>query len=479
MMNHRYRAGLGFVLGLVATLVLFAPVNASTEQVHIERAHTQHTHTKQAQTETSAPSQLTPISALRLDPQQLSTSLDEGRMAEAVLQLEQGWRQQLNEYYGRHFRTELLPPEQIAQSLQQINQTTGQRTALVYAVSTANQLEVVLLLPDGQLIHHRATEATEDAIAETIREFRAELVRPALPTQRYLPLAQRLYQWMLEPLESALEAQNIDNLIFCLGGGLRGVPLAALHNGQTFLIEQYGVSIIPAFNLLDRRPANLAGAQVLAMGASEFQTQVPLPAVPVELNAITQLWPGDVSLNQEFTLENLRNLRSRQPYSIVHLATHADFAPGDVEESYIQFWNQQLGLNQLRSLGLQSPTVELLVLSACRTAVGDPNAELGFAGLAVQSGAKSALASLWSIPDAGTFVFMTGFYQALMDAPTKGEALRQTQLAMLQGRLTLESESLQPVLRGLAIPEEVVQDAATNLAHPYYWSGFTLIGNPW
>ncbi len=459
VMKHAPRTVLRFLLGIGIPLALLLPLNA--------------------QPTTPTTDSTTPISALWLDPQQFSNSLDAGNLAEAIVQLEQGWRQQLNEYYGRHFRTEILSPDQIAQSLRQNQQTTGQQSALIYAVSTDEQLEVILLLPDGQMLHHRVTEATAEVLADTAQKMRLSLANVTAPPQQYLPPAQQLYDWIIEPLRPALEAQGVDNLIFCLGGGLRSIPMVALHDGQNFLMTQYSVGIIPAFNLLDRRPAQLAEAQVLAMGASEFQTQMPLPAVPIELAAITQLWPGDVSLNQAFTLENLKAERSRHPFSIVHLATHANFAPGEAQGSYIQFWNRRLGLDQLRQMSLQTPMVELLVLSACRTALGDPNAELGFAGLAVQSGAKSALASWWSIPDTGTFVFMTGFYQALLNAPTKSEALRQTQLAMLEGTLTLDSDEIQPALRGIAIPDRVINEAAADLSHPYYWAGFTMIGNPW
>ncbi len=147
--------------------------------------------------------------------------------------------------------------------------------------------------------------------------------------------------------------------------------------------------MIPAFNLLDPRSTELRGAKVLAMGASKFEEQSPLPAVPLELETIAKtLWQGEVLLNQNFTLANLQTHRARFPYSIVHLATHADFAPGSISNSYIQFWDKRLSLNRVRDLGLRSPPVQLLVLSACRTAVGNPQAELGFAGLAVMSGSK-------------------------------------------------------------------------------------------
>jgi len=119
------------------------------------------------------------------------------------------------------------------------------------------------------------------------------------------------------------------------------------------------------------------------------------------------------------------------------------------------------------------------VLSACRTALGDANAELGFAGLAVQSGAKAALASLWAVSDAATVVTMVDFYKNLQESPIKVEALRQTQLAMLHDQLHLESPSIQQVIRGIEIPASVENSISRDLSHPYYWAGFTMIGNPW
>jgi len=458
-MKYYYRLGLSFLLGTGIVMSLLVPAKAQPERV-----------------ETPDP---VPLSALRLNPQRLAASLDEGNISDAIQQLEGGWRQQLNEYYGRFIRTDIPTTDQIAQQLRQNAQITGQQSALVYVVSAPTQLEVILLLPNGELLHHRVSDATAEAITEVTREFRLGLVNITAPESAYLPAAQQLFQWIIEPLQPALEEQGVENLIFCLGGRLRSVPMAALHDGQSFLIETYSVGIIPAFNLLDPSPPDLSATEVLAMGASEFQFLEPLPAVPIELSTINQLWQGEVSLNQAFTLENLLELRSQQPYRIVHLATHANFAPGAVRESYIQFWDRRLWLDQLRQMSLQTPTVELLVLSACRTALGDPNAELGFAGLAVQSGAKSALASLWAVSDVGTFLFMTGFYQNLLAAPTKGEALRQTQLAMLRGELSLASTEVQQVLRQMTVPSEIQNESLVDFSHPYYWAGFTMIGNPW
>ncbi|MEQ8469054.1 CHAT domain-containing protein, partial [Coleofasciculus sp. E1-EBD-02] len=216
------------------------------------------------------------------------------------------------------------------------------------------------------------------------------------------------------------------------------------------------------------------------MGASKFEEQNPLPAVPKELSIITnQLWSGQSFLNQTFTLENLKQARASQPFGILHLATHGEFKPGKPNNSYIQFWNTRLTLDKLQELQLDNPPVELMVLSACRSALGDEQAELGFTGLAVQAGVKSALGSLWYVSDTGTLGLMTTFYQQLKQAPIKAEALRQAQVAMMRGEVELEGDELVTPSARVDLPEELRNQGDINLTHPYYWSAFTLIGNPW
>jgi CHAT domain-containing protein len=285
---------------------------------------------------------------------------------------------------------------------------------------------------------------------------------------------------MIQPVAADLKAQKIDTILFCLGGGLRGLPLATLHDGRQFLVERYNIAIIPAFNLLDLRSKALPGLQVLAMGAATFTDNDSLPAVPLELETITQkgFWQGKVLLNEAFTLAQFQQARSRTPYGIVHLATHADISAKSVRDSYLQFWDRRLKLSEVRDLRLDKPAVQLLVLSACRTALGTPNAELGFAGLAVQSGAKAVLASLWSVDDVGTLVLMSDFYRQLKTVPLKSQALRNTQIEMLMGNLTFNNSSISTRSRG-SLPAELQKPSDRDLSHPYYWAAFTTIGNPW
>lgn len=216
----------------------------------------------------------------------------------------------------------------------------------------------------------------------------------------------------------------------------------------------------------------ISGAKLLAMGASEFVQHNPLPAVPIELQAITSLWSGQRFLNSDFTAENLMLQRRLQPYQMIHLATHSQFNPGNPDNSYIQLWDQaQLRLSELPMLRWSQPIVELLVLSSCNTALGNQEAELGFAGLAAHSGVRSVVATLWSVSDEGTLALMTSFYQQLQTAITKSDALREAQIALLRGEVSLANNEL--------VTLDHQMPPSLNLTHPYYWSGFTMIGNPW
>jgi CHAT domain-containing protein len=120
-----------------------------------------------------------------------------------------------------------------------------------------------------------------------------------------------------------------------------------------------------------------------------------------------------------------------------------------------------------------------LVLSACQTAVGDSEAELGFAGLALQAGVKSALASLWYVSDAGTLALMSEFYQQLKNTPIKADALRKTQIALLKEKVYLQQGELVTSRGDIALPPAVAKNNENKLTHPFYWASFTLIGSPW
>ncbi|MCT7958605.1 CHAT domain-containing protein [Laspinema sp. D3] len=370
-----------------------------------------------------------------------------------------------------------------------IEAETGVKPALIYVrfapISLEgdrdqDQLEILIVTADGQPIPKRIPNTSRAEIIKTANAFRGEITATGIRRNRYLTSAQQLYNWIIAPIEEELKAQNIQNLAFIMDSGLRGLPLAALHDGNQFLVEKYSVGLMPSLSLTDTRYADIKTREVLAMGASEFTELDPLPAVPLEVEMITtKVRKGQGFVNELFTLETLKRERNTHQYSIVHLATHGEFQSGKLSNSYIQLWDRKLKMDEIRELGFNDPPLELLVLSACRTAVGDEQAELGFAGLAVQAGAKTALASLWYVSDEGTFGLMSEFYHHLSQAPIKAEALRQTQIAMIQGQIRVENGILYTANQEIPLPEAIAHLSQSDLTHPYYWSAFTLIGSPW
>ncbi|MDF0554958.1 CHAT domain-containing protein [Kamptonema sp. UHCC 0994] len=396
--------------------------------------------------------------------------------------LDQQRGREFENYFGGNLSEKPITAQNIRNILSRIASVTGVKPAVVYVSAQREQLELRLFLPDGKPIF-KSISVKREEVLEVAKEFTNDIRNPRM--QDYKIGAKQLHDWLIAPLQQELDAHGINTLTFSMDSGLRSLPVAALYDGERFLVEKYSLGLIPSLSLTDTNYVDIRKSEVLAMGASDFPEiagQSRLPAVPMELSAIVgKLWPGVSFLNEKFTLANLKAQRSQPQYQIIHLATHGEFQPGGAENSYIQFWDTKLRLNQLQELKLYNPQVELLVLSACTTAVGDESAELGFAGLAVQAGVKSALASLWYVSDAGTLGLMSEFYQQLRTAPIKAEALRQAQLGMLHGQVRLQDGRLYNSGSeiGTRLPPELVARGDRNLSHPYYWAAFTMIGSPW
>ena len=439
---------------------------------------------------------LLPASGLNLLPITATTSAKVD-LDKEVGTIESKITSEFDNYFGQTGKTAIRTPGDDRETLRRIETQINIKSGFIYATFVParvsdipgatqradDQLELVVVTANGAKVT-RVSEATRAKVLETVKKVRSEITtkdKAENGSKSYLPYAQQLYKWLIAPIEPELEKQAIQNMAFIMDSGLRSMPVAVLHDGEKFIVEKYSVGLMPSFSLTDTRYVDIKNANILAMGASEFRDQNPLPAVPLELEVITtKLRSGKFFLNKDFTLENLKAQRRQQPFQILHLATHGEFKAGKPSDSYIQFYDKKLGLDQLRELELKNPAVEMLVLSACRTAVGDADkAELGFAGLAVKAGVKSAVASLWYVSDAGTLGLMTDFYQQLKKSPVKAEALRQAQLAMLKGNVRLEGGKLHTAAGDIALSSEVAKLETKDLSHPYFWAGFTMIGSPW
>ncbi|MGK7936389.1 MAG: CHAT domain-containing protein [Xenococcaceae cyanobacterium] len=441
----------------------------------------------------------------------------QGASTEVAIQLQEELQiTQLISSSGVQLYGSIPSVEQISDRLGQLWQQTGHKPAFINVSLQSNQLETFAVLPtladsadsNNSIINSSKDNSQEkqnnpsptEPIRQTVqfssrkeiltiaKKFRKEVsnARNIGRNRKYLESAQRLYQLIIEPLEADLEANNVDILVFSMDSGLRLIPIAALHDGEQFLIEKYAVALVPSFGLTDTRYVDVRQSPILAMGASLFEDEAPLPTMPLELRYITSNpRQGEVFLNDQFTVNNfiIQNRRS-DPFRIIHLGTHAQFVAGDFADSFIQFSDRQLKLPELRQISDElgwstedATPIELLVLSACETALGDEESELGFAGLAVQAGVKSALASLWYISDLGTLALMSEFYDNLSDTLIKAEALQATQLSMLRGEVRVKDREL-ILSNGDSVPlPSIFPKGSLTLSDPYFWSAFTLIGN--
>ncbi|MBT9314416.1 CHAT domain-containing protein [Leptothoe spongobia] len=368
------------------------------------------------------------------------------------------------------------------QALKQVSVNQGIAPALMYIRLKDTHIELVLVSGEGPPVYHPVAVKAADVQA-VVETFHQTITNPVLRSAQYLPAAQQLFDWLIRPMLDDLEMANIDHIGFILDAGLRSLPMAALHDGQHFLIEDYSIGLLPSVGLtaLSTPPALeiSSGAEAtLAMGIANFAEQADLAAVPLELELASQSQSDEQYLDQEATLAALEHRLAQGKFTNVHLATHAVFQPGNLDNSYVQLWDQTVKLNQLQKLPLDE--IDFLILSACATALGDLSAEFGFAGLAVNVGVQTVLASLWSISDEGTLGLMSEFYRALEPPLTRSAALRQAQIAMLQGKIGVTDGTVYgDGERIIGHLPDLEVSGSWDFSHPAYWSGFTMIGHPW
>jgi len=361
-----------------------------------------------------------------------------------------------------------------------------QQAAVLYPILLPDRLEIILAIPNAPLQHY-PVPVSEAEVGLASREFLRQ-VRNSRSVVVGVQLAgAQFYDWLVRPVEQAIADSGLKTLVFVPDGVLRNLPLATLYDGEQYLIEKYGVAIAPTLQLLEAGPLRNDSLTALMGGLSEsVQGFTPLPGVESELEQLQDIIAADVILNTGFTNEAIAERIREVPFPIVHLATHGEFS-SNVEDTYILTYSDRLNINELRQL-LQSADVErgqpieLLVLSACRTALGDDRAALGLAGVAVRSGARSTIASLWYVSDDATFRLMVALY-ANLSRPgiSKAEALRQAQIALINGETEfVVGGGARGPTRTVSLGKrfgDVLEPISQELSHPYYWGAFTLVGN--
>jgi CHAT domain-containing protein len=335
----------------------------------------------------------------------------------------------------------------------QIDQVDPSAT-VIYPIILPDRLAVILSQA-GKPLRYYATQASQTEIEQTLDNLLVAL-NPVSDIKDRERFSRKIYDWLIRPVEVDQVLKDSKTLVFVLDGKLRNIPMAALYDGKQYLIEKYAVALSPGLQLMTTQSLRQNKINAIVGGISQARAGFSaLPAVETEVKQISAKVPSLMLLNQKFTNQALGDRVQSSQANVVHLATHGQFS-SRLEDTYLLTWDGQVNVKELSELlknrgNNSSQAIELLVLSACDTATGDDRAVLGLAGLAVKSGARSTIATLWPVKDLAAKTLMTGFYDQLQQSNmTKAEALRQAQINLIR---------------------------QTDFRDPFFWSAFVLVGN--
>lgn len=356
-----------------------------------------------------------------------------------------------------------------------------------------SQLTAILLPPEGEPISRSRSIATAE-FTTLVRRFRQQIRRQEPLGSDASDPGSRLAALLLDPLGPDLEAAGINALLIQADRGLQSIPYAALPLAGQRLAQRFALTLTPSLGLLDlaELPAARGDSPMLLAGASTFQQKLsPLPMVRQELQVLAEDHPSTLLIDGAFEPRELLRQASFPRYRQLHIATHAEFSPETVGAGRLYTSTGQISLGDLgRSLRSRptSAPLDLITLSACDTALGDEQSELGFTGMALQAGARSGLGTLWKVDDGAAASFFIQYYRFLRQGLSKDQALQATQRAFLNGGVRLEGSRLvgppvalgttrSQLLDGIAAGQRPRYDQG--LSHPYFWAGMVLTGSPW
>ncbi|NER81270.1 MAG: CHAT domain-containing protein [Leptolyngbya sp. SIO1D8] len=364
----------------------------------------------------------------------------------------------------------------------QLEQVNDPNAATIYAMILDESIAVILNLPSSNVLEPHiisrelsfpGSELTVD-VMDAISDLRTHLEASSY-TSTALIKAEGLYNSLIQPLENTLmgeeskqshglkEPENRQDsrltLVFVLDGDLRNIPMAILNDSQEFLIDKYDIVLTPRIDLFEPQPLK-TDLQLLLGGTSEQPAVTDLPNLGAiqflesELFGIQEKYQNsEILLNESFTQQNIRQELDNGNFSAVHFKTHGEFS-SDPEGTFILGYGERISGRDLGNL-IQSgsirdiKTIDLLALSACKSAQGDNRAVLGLTGIAVRAGARTVVSSLWTVKDSVNTQFMLHFYQELkQQGTTRAEAFRTAQLKLIETG-----------------------------AKPYEWAPFVLVGN--
>ena len=326
-------------------------------------------------------------------------------------------------------------------------------TGILYPVIFEQETLLLLTLPNGKIVS-TSTAISQSQLTHRVHQFRS-MMNPSTNPRQLRNLSIALYQALIDPIATEIEANQLHSLVIVPGGVLRSLPFSALHDGKQYLAERLAIAIAPSLTLTEIDQQPLSSNKMFVGGLSESVQGFPgLRFVKPEVATISSLENNRTLLDQQFTKPKISNELAAGGFNWVSLSTHASI-DRHFKQSYLLTFDGKMSFDEMEALfqrsRLRQQPVDLLVLSACETAVGDDKAAMGLAGLAVKAGVRTAMASLWTVNDQFTSELVPFFLQQIKQGNlTKAQALQAAQQKLLSTK---------------------------GAQHPYYWAGFVIVGN--
>jgi CHAT domain-containing protein len=387
---------------------------------------------------------------------------------------------ELQNYFGNDCVLSGLNPQQVDELLQDKQNTKAfENTVFLSSIildgktgillQSANQQTKFKWIEDSQQGTNKIVSS--DKLEKKIAEFREGLVKGRQAINYDTTTAAQLYDWIIRPFAEDIKVEKVKTLVFIQDGFLRSVPMAALYDSQQqkYLVENYAIATTPSLRLSVTKP-NRSKQKALILGLTEKsiidgKTFPALDSIENEIDAVRKQIPNHTDLiDENFIPENFQQKIEQNTFPIVHIASHAQFGIIPEDTFIVTGKNKKLTISQLEN-SLQnlnpSDSVELLALTACQTALGDERATLGLAGVALQVGVKSAIASLWNIQDVSTSKLVEEFYKNYREEGMSiAQALQKAQIKMINAKKLPASE-----------------DMNIEYDNPALWAPMIVIGN--
>jgi len=387
-----------------------------------------------------------------------------------------------------------------AVSITELHKAIDQRTAVLEFFVGDSTIFVFTITKEGFDV---VTIPRDSSFTRLVASFAASF-RNISSKKTYLQSASRLYQMLIQPLESKIS--NKQRWVIIPDGELQQVPVEALlvetvssksdvsYQQLPYLIKQHEISYHYSATLWlqsqqDRKIGNyrnlftgfapVFSAEVnngnlfwddvttFAVARPDASTYLvsrdgktldELKYSELELEEIlrTFVYQGRAYLHQDASEENFKN--NIKGCKFVHVATHGFINNENPKLSNLAFSQPSdrkagedgiLYSAETYNLDLDA---DLLVLSACQTGVGKIAKGEGLMALTrgfFYSGARNIIASLWKVYDQHTSHLMVEMYRQIAEGKTYSSALREAKLKMI---------------------------ASAETAAPQSWAGFVLIG---